>query len=142
MRSIKCSNCGGEVENGICTYCRTKLGDEDQIFSDNLDEYMNVYNNIRLKFETGKRLTPEEDEVFKNLLKYNVLSDNEIDDLRIMCYFLNQIKLFSYETFELLIKRTTEKNMRQMANSRIPNYNPKAFILNLYYSILLLGNLD
>ena len=129
MKEINCPICGGEIGDGVCRYCKTPLkGDSLEVYNNRYD-YMKIYNNIiRPKFADGRKLSKEEDNIFKLLLKYDVISDDELDDLRVIFYILAQVKIVSYETFEYVIKRATEKNMRQLANNRIAYYHPVALI--------------
>lgn len=128
INNTKCTECGGKIENGTCIYCGNELNADIYKTFDGLGDLNNYYTSIRLKIEKGIALTSEEDKNFYNMLKYKLIPDNELDDLRIMYQILIQNKIISYDTFELLLIRATEKNMRQIASGNIRNYNPQAYI--------------
>lgn len=128
INNIKCSECGGITHNGACIYCGNKI--DKKIYEafkgiDNLDEY---YSIIRKKIANSEKLTEKEDKIFFNLLNYKLIPDGELDDLRVVYQILIRNKIVTYETFEELMLRASEKNMRAIAAGKIKNYNPKAFI--------------
>ena len=131
----RCELCGGKYEDGVCMYCGNKLSIDFIESLQNLikpfDNVTDYYENIRKKLYNGIKLELNEDKAFCILLKNKMIIDDALDDARILSYIMYGNKIISYETFEELILRTTEKNMRQLNNNRIKKYNPYASVSNL-----------
>lgn len=128
LKSLTCKECGGEVENGACMYCGAKDFTINMISnlinSDDINSY--YINKIRAKIAKGECLDKKEDKVFSLLLDNNLIKDEALDDGLIITYTIQGKKLTSYNTFRLLVMRSTERTMREINNGRIKPYNPHA----------------
>lgn len=131
----RCKICGGEYKDGVCMYCKEKMPEEITKELQNqikpFNEINQFYENIRKKIHDGIKLESNEDKAFYILLKNKMIKDDALDDAKILSCIMHDNKIISYDSFEELMLRATEKNMRQLNNNRIKNYNPQAAILKL-----------
>ena len=95
------------------------------------DDIVSYYDKVRKKVFEGQMLDQSEDAFFYLLLKNDMVKDECLDDARILAYIFHGKKIISYNTFEVLMLRIAEKNMREISAGRIENYMPKAYIRNL-----------
>ena len=130
----RCELCGGEYEDGVCMYCGNKTPNKITEKLQNLikpfSKINQFYENIRKKMYMGIKLESNEDKAFHILLENKMIIDDALDDARIVSYIMYGNKIISYETFQELMLRAAEKNMRQLNNNRIKNYKPVAYISN------------
>ncbi len=146
IKNPKCTQCGGDYENGICSYCGHKNLEIANIKSliSSSDDIVSYYDKVRKKVFEGQTLDQSEDAFFYLLLKNDMVKDECLDDARILAYIFHGKKIIPYNTFEVLMLRVAEKNMREISAGRIENYDPKAYIRSLegangsafeYYSV-------
>lgn len=134
IKNSRCTQCGGTCQNGICEYCGSKdvVTEEIKSIIKPYDDINGYYEDkIRTKIFKGLELDSKEDNVFNLLLKNDMIEINALDDALIISYIIYGKKIISYDTFESLIKRATEKNMRQLGKGKIENYHPVANIVGM-----------
>lgn len=134
-RVPKCSNCGGRAyDDGKCLFCNCKNDVLDEIMkiitpSKTIDEY---YETIILKkIENNTILSEEEDKILYLLLKHDMVNEYSLGDGKVIINILNKNKVISYDTFELLIIRSTQYAMKKINNKRIKHYFPTVYISEL-----------
>jgi hypothetical protein len=134
---LMCKLCGAPVteesfKKENCIYCNTPIDKEAVNLFLKTNEYLEDYNSeIRSKIRTITPLSPEEDNKFKELLKYERINPNDLDDLYILYSVFKGAPTISYETFAEFVKVFVGKTMNLVAkdiNPNLTNVYTKVFI--------------